>query len=171
MTPKQVRKLAEACAQVHPRYELFVLIQGFCGLRPGEAVELRRRDIQTRDGHPRSVTARGTHTVVSGRFLAAGESRRRPLKGRGERATRTIPIPAEFVPFVERHLAQFVSTRGDAHMFTTPDGRQLHMSNFQRECGALPEKKSSVPRTRCEACADTTCVTQRSPHGSTPAFP
>lgn len=133
MTPQLVRQLASACAEVHPRYELFVLIQGFCGLRPGEAVELRRRDIEARDGRPRSITARGTHTVVADRFLAVGESRRRPLKGRGERATRTIPIPEELMPFVERHLAEFVSTRGDAHVFTTPNGRQLNMSNFQRD--------------------------------------
>src|SRR5665811_830663 len=79
MSPWQVRALAKACAAIHARYELFVLIQGLCGLRPGEAVELRRRDFGHKDGRPSVVTARGTHTVVSERFLAPGESRRRPL--------------------------------------------------------------------------------------------
>lgn len=132
MSPQQIRALARACAAINPRYELFVLIQGMCGLRPGEAVELRRRDFAHRDGRPSFVTARGTHTVVSARFLAPGESRRRPLKGRGERFVRTVPLPPELVPFVERHLAQFVPARADAYAFTTPTGRLLNMSNFQR---------------------------------------
>ena len=132
MAPHQIRALAKACADIDPRYELFVLIQGMCGLRPGEAVELRRRDFGYRDGQPVSVMARGTHTVVSARFLAPGESRRRPLKGRGERFVRTVPLPPELVPFVERHLAQFVPARADAYAFTTPTGRRLNMSNFQR---------------------------------------
>ena len=97
MSPRQIRALAKACADIDPRYELFVLVQGMCGLRPGEAVELRRRDFGYADGHPAFVTARGTHTVVPDRFLAPGESRRRPLKGRGERAVRTIPLPPELV--------------------------------------------------------------------------
>ena len=132
MAPQQIGALAKACADIDPRYELFVLIQGMCGLRPGEAVELRRRDFSYRDRRPAFVTARGTHTVVSARFLAPGESRRRPLKGRGERFIRTIPLPPAIVPFVERHLAQFVAARADAHAFTTPTGRRLNMSNFQR---------------------------------------
>jgi integrase len=136
MAPHQIRALAKACADIDPRYELFVLIQGMCGLRPGEAVELRRRDFGHRDGRPAFVTARGTHTVVSQRFLAPGESRRRPLKGRGERAIRTIPLPPELVTVVERHLAQYVPARADAYAFTTPTGRRLNMSNFQRSVWA-----------------------------------
>lgn len=44
MDPEQVRSMASACAAIDRRYEAFVLIQGFCGLRPGEAVEIRGRD-------------------------------------------------------------------------------------------------------------------------------
>lgn len=73
---------------------------------------------------------------LSERFLAPGKSRRRPLKGRGERAIRTIPLPPELVPVIERHLAQYVPARADAYAFTTPTGRRLNMSNFQRSVWA-----------------------------------
>ena len=41
----RVREIAEACADVDARYRAFVLVHGLCGPRPGEAIELRRRDI------------------------------------------------------------------------------------------------------------------------------
>jgi integrase len=57
MTPDQITALAAACAAIDPRYEAFVLIQGFCGLRPSEALELRRRrldlDATPPKGHAR----------------------------------------------------------------------------------------------------------------------
>jgi integrase len=104
-------------------------------------VELRRRDIGLPERRPASVTTRGTHSVVPERFLAPGESRRRPLKGRGTRASRTIPLPAELVAVVERHLTEFVERRADAYLFTTPTGKRLNMSNFQRDVWA-PAKEA-----------------------------
>jgi integrase len=136
MAPQQVRAMADACAAINPRYEAFVLVHGLCGLRPGEAIELRRRDIGFRDGRPVNVTSRGTYSSVPQRFLAPGESRRRPLKGRGRRASRTIPLPSELVEVIERHLAEFVGSRADAHVFTTPGSRPLNLSNFHRNVWA-----------------------------------
>ena len=133
MSPEQVRALARACGAIHARYEAFVLIQGFCGLRPGEAIELRRRDIDLLAGEPVAVTAGGTRAHVPDRYLMEGESRRRPLKGRGERARRTIPLPAELVPLLTRHLAAFTPPARNAHLFTTPSGARLNLSNFQRD--------------------------------------
>lgn len=133
MSPAQVRQIGEACADIDSRYRAFVLVQGLCGLRPGEAIELRRRDINVEAGNPISITARGTHLHVPERYLMPGEDRRRPLKGRGKRASRTIPLPQELRPVLKRHLAEHVAAKADAHMFTTPTGKPLNLSNFQRD--------------------------------------
>jgi hypothetical protein len=47
---------------------------------------------------------RGTHAEVPDRFLLDGETRRRPLKGRGHRASRTIPAFTVLRPVLARHL-------------------------------------------------------------------
>jgi integrase len=133
MTPAQVRALARACAAIEPRAELYVLLQGFCGLRPGEAGELRRRDLEKRQGRIVSVTARASFSAVPERFLDPGESRRRPLKGRGPRASRTIPVPWELSPIAEHHLRTYVAAGADAYVFTTAAGTRLNASNFQRD--------------------------------------
>lgn len=110
-----------------------MLIQGICGLRPGEAIELRRRDIDIKADGRATVTAGGTRAHVPDRYLMEGESRRRPLKGRGERARRTIPLPAELVPVLQRQLAEFTPAPRHAYLFTTPAGARLNLSNFQRD--------------------------------------
>lgn len=133
MDPQQVRTVAAACAEINPRYEAFVLIQGFCGLRPGEAVALQRRNIGYRDGRPVTVTGRTSDSALPARFYAANETRRRPLKGRGQRFDRTIPLPTEIGDALERHLAEFVEDRPDALVFTNTVGRRLNLSTFGRD--------------------------------------
>lgn len=131
----QVLDLAEACGAHEGRYECFVLVQGFGGLRPGEAREVRRRDFDL-DSVPATVTVRGSHSDVPERFFSDGETRRRPLKGRGGKARRTIPIPADLVPRFRSHLEDHVVKRPDSLMFTTPSGKRIHPSNFNRDVWA-----------------------------------
>ncbi|MGH3923401.1 MAG: hypothetical protein ACRDTT_11120 [Pseudonocardiaceae bacterium] len=78
------------------------------------------------------MTVRGQHSELPERFFAEGETRRRPLKGRGHRTTRKIPVPAPLVPRFAAHLEQFVERKPDALLFTTPTGRRIHTSNFHR---------------------------------------
>jgi len=131
----QVLDLAQACGAFDPRYECFVLVQGFCGLRPGEAREVRRRDFDL-EAVPAVVTVRGSHSDVPERFFAPGEKRQRPLKGRGSRARRSIPIPADLVPRFRAHIEHYVQRRPDSLVFTTPGGARIHPSNFNRDVWA-----------------------------------
>lgn len=71
MTPDQTFTLAAACAAIDPRYEAFVLIQGFCGLRPGEALELRRRRVDLDGPRPRSRSRAATTPSPTGTFNPA----------------------------------------------------------------------------------------------------
>ncbi len=129
MDPAQVFELADACGVIDRRYHCFVLIQGLCGLRPGEARDLRRRDLDVRST-PGTVTVGGSYSDVGHQFFDPGESRRRPLKGRGPRATRSIAIPTRLVPLLHAHLEEFVGERADALVFTTAAGSRINLSRF-----------------------------------------
>jgi integrase len=131
MDRTQVMRLAKTCAKPHGRYLCFVLVQGFCGLRPSEARDLRRRDFDL-ETTPATVTVAGSYTDVSDRYLDEGESRERPLKGRGPKARRTVPIPEQLVPYFRGHLEEYVPDRQDALVFTTPTGRRINLANFHR---------------------------------------
>jgi integrase len=135
LSPQQVLAMARACGTRHRRYESYILVQGFCGLRPGEARELSRRDFDL-EATPATVTTCGTYTDVSVKYLDEGESRDRPLKGRGPKARRAVPVPAELVPYFQRHLDEFVPRRPDALVFTTVTGRRINSKNFHRDTWA-----------------------------------
>jgi integrase len=143
MDPEQVLTLAEACAQTHPRYACFVLVQGFCGLRPGEARDVRRRDFDLHST-PATVTVGGQHSDLPERFFMQGESRRRPLKGRGQRVSRPVPIPAVLVPRFAEHLKRWVERKPAALAFTTPRGQRINISNFHRDVWA-PARERVFP--------------------------
>lgn len=132
MDPGEVRQMAAACASIHPRYHAYVLIQGLCGLRPGETDALRRRDLDL-TGLPATVNAGGTHSWVPDRFFADGETRRRPLKGRGKKVSRRIPIPDELVPLLQEHLDKYVGNRRDTAVFANAAGGLINSSNFHRD--------------------------------------
>jgi integrase len=80
MTPAQLRALAAACATVDPRYAAFVLAQGLCGVRPGEAQALRRRDLHLATA-PATIVARGTHSAGM-QVMSERERAGYPLSGR-----------------------------------------------------------------------------------------
>lgn len=132
MDPQQVIEIAAACGAKKPRYQAFVLVQGLCGLRPGEAIDLRRRDVHLDVDEP-VLVFRASHSAVAERFFTGDETRQRPLKGRGPRATRTVPIPRMLVPILRRHLDEHVDTRPDALVFTNSGGGRISLSNFGRD--------------------------------------
>lgn len=118
MAPREVRRLAAACGRIQPRAHAFVLIQGLCGLRPSEAREIQRRDLHL-DHSPARVTVRASRTDVADRFLDPGETRRRPLKGRGRNARRLVDVPSHIVGPMREHLDRHVARAADALVFTS----------------------------------------------------
>lgn len=132
LDPADIWLLADECGRIKARHRAFVLVQGLCGLRPGEAMELRRRNLTLVDGAA-YVTVRGSRTSIPSRFLAEGEGRRRPLKGRGPKATRTVPVPTRLADVLRGHLDAFVASRADAVVCTSATGGRLHPSSFRRD--------------------------------------
>lgn len=55
----------------------------------------------------------GSYNPVADRYLQPGATKQRPLKGRGGRVTRTIPIPCKVAAALSDHLVRFTATGGD----------------------------------------------------------
>jgi integrase len=118
LTIAQVYDLADACG---PRYRAMILLACFCGLRWGELVALRRRDIDLNTG---VVRISRQLTEVNGRspFFAP------PKTAAGRRE---VIIPASVVPAIKAYLASHALPGPDGLLFTSPGGQLLRHSAFR----------------------------------------
>ena len=104
LTPEQVAKIATEIQP--PQLKAAVLIAAWCGLRWGELIELRRRDIAP------DCTAISVGSAVTHR---SGEcSISTPKSGK----PRTVTVPPHVASDLADHLAQFVAAKPDALLFT-----------------------------------------------------
>jgi integrase len=133
LTIAQVYALAEATDQ---RYRALVLLAMFSSLRWGELGGLRRCDI---DLDARTVRVARQLNEPRGGGVAFG-----PPKSAAGR--RVVPIPEVIIPVVRWHLSCFAQKGDDELVFTSPEGRPLHHTNFRRrvwlkalEAAGLPE--------------------------------
>jgi integrase len=118
LTVGQVYALAEACGS---RYYTLVLLACFCGLRWGELVALRRRDVDMA-----TATVRITRqlTEVNGRPPLFAP----PKTAAGRRV---VIIPAPILRAVEDHLEAHAQPGVDGLLFTSPEGQLLRNSAFR----------------------------------------
>ena len=125
ISPDQAIDLSEA---VSARYRAFILIQAFCGLRPGEATAARTADV---DLSNKTITIGRTTVLVPDQWLTDDDpSQDAPLKHRSTHDKRTIPIPDLIVDQMEHHLDVYAD---DPLLFTTPTGTRIDLSNFRRD--------------------------------------
>jgi integrase len=119
LTIPQVYALAEAIDQ---RYRALVLLAMFSSLRWGELGALRRCDIDLA-----ACTVRVTRQLaeVRGGGFAFG-----PPKS--EAGMRVVPIPEVIVPVIRWHLSCFAQQGDEGLVFTSPEGKPLHHTNFRR---------------------------------------
>ncbi len=93
------------------RYRLMVLLASWCALRFGELAELRRGDIDVRNGviHVRRAVVRANgQTVVSTPKSDAG--------------TRDVAIPPHLMPMVKEHLRTSITGGKNGLLFPAADG-------------------------------------------------
>jgi integrase len=134
-----VDELAMIADTIQPKFKAYVLISAWCGLRFGEATELRRKDIEhTKDDDDAPYMVVVRRGVV---HRKGGDGQRcwvdTPKSGR----TRRIIIPPHIRAAVEQHLARFVDADPEALLFTPArggchvDGRVVR-SAFREACRA-----------------------------------
>ncbi|MBS2962089.1 site-specific integrase [Actinocrinis puniceicyclus] len=120
------------------RYKALVLLGTFTGLRWGELVGLRRRNI---DVVACTVTVESIVVEVdNGRILL-------DQKPKSDAGLRTVAFPSQIGPALAGHLAAFVDAAPDSYVFTSPLGGVLRRANFRRLwLDAL--KDAGVPQIR-----------------------
>jgi integrase len=107
-----------------PRYRALVLLATFASLRWGEAIALRRADI---DLDRRTVTVRRRYTELADQLVLG------PPKSRA--GYRTVVIPPSVVSELGDHLAAYVGPPGADLVFTGQLGGILRRGNFRRDSG------------------------------------
>ena len=109
--PASLPELEALAAAMPPRYRLMVLLAAWCAMRFGELAELRRADVDVRNGviHIRRAVARTDDgPVVKGPKSHAGK--------------RDVNIPPHLMPAVRDHLASHTKPGQDALLFPAVHG-------------------------------------------------
>jgi integrase len=110
-------------ASIDDRYSALVLLAGFGGLRLGELLGLRRRDIDV----ARSQVRVEVQTVE----LRHGE--RLTTAPKTDAGRRTLHLPQEVTNALVRHLATYGSEGPDSLVFTGPLSEGLRRATFYKE--------------------------------------
>jgi integrase len=110
-----VERLAELAETIRPESKALVLISAWCGLRYGEATELKRGDISAE-----------AETVTISRAVVHREGCKvdTPKTGKG----RTVVIPPHIRPAILSHLAEYVAGEDDSLLFAPKRGG-CHLSD------------------------------------------
>ncbi len=113
--PATLGELEAIAAAMPARYRLMVLLAAWCALRFGELAELRRADIDVRNGvvHVR----RGVIRADGGERLVKGP--------KSEAGKRDVAIPPHLMPAVKAHLSGHVAPSRDALVFPAAGGGHM----------------------------------------------
>ncbi|PMC75531.1 site-specific integrase [Brachybacterium sp. UMB0905] len=104
LTVEEVVMIAE---RMNPDRRLAVLLAGFCALRPGETLALRRRDVDTQ---ARTLHIRESASAPYGSGEAVG-----PVKTKA--SNRVVHYPAALDPDVARQLTEWAAPGSRGHPF------------------------------------------------------
>jgi integrase len=117
-----IRQVYELAAKVSPRYRALVLVLTFASLRWGEAIALRRCDVDLGKG---TITVRRQYVELSTGHQVG------PPKSRA--GSRTVAVPAAVSRALAEHIEAYVSATDDALVFTGALGGVLRRGNFRRD--------------------------------------
>jgi integrase len=119
--PASVSELAVLTNAMPERLRLMVTLASWCALRFGEAVELRRGDIDLSDEVIRirraAVRTKGGYTITT---------------PKSDAGMRDVAIPPHIIPAIEDHLAKYVDNERDSLIFPPDNGGHLQPSTLMR---------------------------------------
>ena len=109
--PATLAELTTIAAEMPGRYRLMVMFASWCALRFGELIELRRKDIDLRNGvvHVRRGAMRAGGEVVIG-------------TPKSEAGIRDVAIPPHLMPMVRDHLGRNITGGKEGLLFPAADG-------------------------------------------------
>ncbi|MGB3352675.1 MAG: site-specific integrase [Mycobacterium sp.] len=124
LTPAELVKVAESAPAA---YRAAVAVSAWCGLRFGELIELRRKDVHDTDGLM-VLKIRRAATLV-GNDLVVG----RPKTDAG---IRDVTVPPHVAELLRVHLQTYTGKSADAFVFTTTRGERLSATAFRKSVKA-----------------------------------
>ena len=112
-TPEQIAALILAMPE---RYRAMTAISAWCGLRYGETIELRRKDIDLKRG---IVHVRRAASLVDGQFIIGAP--------KSDAGVRDVVIPPHIHPIVRQHLERMGVTGREALLFPAAGDPTKHL--------------------------------------------
>jgi integrase len=112
--PATLAELETLVAAMPPRYRLMTLLAAWCGLRFGELAELRRSDIDVRNG---VIRIRRGVVRVDGQVLVGAP--------KSDAGIRDVAIPPHLMPAVREHLRTHIGGGRDGLLFPAKHGGHL----------------------------------------------
>lgn len=110
--PATLAELKELVAAMPERYRLMTLLAAWCALRFGELAELRRGDIDLKNG---TIHVRRGVVRVDGKAIVSTP--------KTDAGTRDVAIPPHLLPMLREHLAGTITGGRDGLLFPAADGR------------------------------------------------
>lgn len=117
--PLTLPELEQLVTAMPERLQAMTLLAAWCAMRFGELTELRRKDLDLKNGaiHVRRAVVRVNGQVVIG-------------TPKSEAGTRDIAIPPHLLPLLKTHLTQHVETGKEALLFPNATGGHLAPSSL-----------------------------------------
>lgn len=111
INPASLDELEAIVTAMPVKYRPMVLLASWCALRFGELVELRRKDIDLKNGvvHVRRGATRAGGAVVIG-------------TPKSDAGTRDVTIPPHLMPIIREHLSGDISGGREGLLFPAADG-------------------------------------------------
>jgi len=120
LTPAELEKVAE---KVPECYRVAVPVAAWCGLRFGELIELRRKDVHS-DGGLMTLRIRRGATTVDNRLVLG------PPKT--DAGIRDVTVPPHVAAMLRGHMAKYTGAGPEAFVFTTTRGQRLSKTAFTK---------------------------------------
>lgn len=114
--PASLADLEAVVEAMPPRYRLLVLLAAWCALRFGELTELRRGDVDTREG---VLRVRRAVVLVDGQFIVKTP--------KSEAGVRDVAIPPHLLPLVREHLLAHTAPGPQGLLFPAKDDPTAHL--------------------------------------------
>ncbi|MEB3048991.1 site-specific integrase [Mycolicibacter sp. MYC123] len=124
LTPAELVKVAES---VPEKYRVAVPLAAWCGLRFGELIELRRKDIQTHDKRA-VIRIRRAATVVDGKIVVG--------QPKTDAGIRDVTVPPHVADLLRAHMKRHTKSGPESFVFTTTRGLRLSKTAFTKSLKA-----------------------------------
>jgi integrase len=124
LTPAELVTVSESLPE---KYRAAVFVAAWCGLRFGELIELRRKDVHTA-GDRMSLSVRRSATRVDNRIVVG------PTKT--EAGNRKVAVPPHVSELLKEHLKVHTGRGPEAFVFTTTRGQRLSTTAFTKSVKA-----------------------------------